>query len=275
MELGVTELVARLGLHALDGGQGVANFTLEAEGFAGVGAPVLGDVVFVAMAVGAAGRVAGRHVHHGGADFAAELDHVGDAGGVDLDGLFQRRLEVHQPGAVHDGVQTAGLERLGFFAEEAVIGDVAGNDDDLFFDVAIELVAEVLAQRAEHGRVENLAAEAAGAAAPVAANEQIDALDFGMPSQEDREEHLAQESGRAGQQDATVFEHLLERRHSSSVAFAVATRHRRSPAAAGAGRLSRPSVRGPRSPSRLPRRACRPLPIRGAPPPPALRIRLR
>ena len=106
---------------------------------------------------------------------------------------------------MHDRVETTGLERLRFLAKQAVIGDVAGHDDDLFFDVAIELVAEMLAQRAEHGRVENLAAEAADATSPVAANQQIDALDFGMPSQEYREEDLAQKSGRAGQQDAAVF----------------------------------------------------------------------
>ncbi len=71
---------------------------------------------------------------------------------------------------MHDRVENARLERLRFFAEQAVIGNVAGNDDDLFFDVAIELVAQMFSQRCEHRRVENLAAKAADAAAPVAAN---------------------------------------------------------------------------------------------------------
>jgi hypothetical protein len=102
------------------------------------------------MAVGDPGDVAGRDMHHRGAELAAELDHVGDAGGVDLDRPFQRGLEVHQAGAVDDRVETARLERLGFFAEQTVVGDVAGNDDDLFFDIAIELRAEMFAQRRKH-----------------------------------------------------------------------------------------------------------------------------
>ena len=51
---------------------------------------------------------------------------------------------------MHDRVEAARLERLRFFAEQAVVGDVAGNDDDLFFDVAIELLAEMFAQRRKH-----------------------------------------------------------------------------------------------------------------------------
>ncbi len=235
-----------------------------------VGAPVVRNIVLVAMPVGAARDVARRHMHHRGAKLAAELDHVGNAGGVDLDRLLERRLEVHQPRAMHDRVDTAWLERLRFFAEQAVVGDVAGNDDDLFLDVTIELFAEMLPQRRKHRRVENLAPKAADAATPIAANQKIDALDLGMPSQQDREEHLAEKSGRARQQYATTLEHLLERRHGRPVAFAVATRHQRSPAAANVDRLSTPSAPAPRSPSRSPRRACPPLPIPAAPRRPAL-----
>ena len=138
-KLRMTQLIARLGLHALDRGERVANLAFEAKRLATVGAPILGDVVFVAMAVGDSRDVARRHMHHRGADLGAKLDHVGDAGGVDLDRFFQRRLEVHQPRAMHDRVEAARLERLRFFAEQTVVGDVAGHDDDLFFDVTIEL----------------------------------------------------------------------------------------------------------------------------------------
>ena len=150
-KLGVAQLIARLGVHALYRGERVANLALEPKRFAPAGAPVLRDVVLVAMAVGAPGDVAGRDMQHRSAELAAEFDHVGDAGGVDLDRPFQRGLEVHQPRAMDDRVEAAGLERLRFFAEQAVIGDVAGNDDDLFLDVAIELRAEMLAQRRKHG----------------------------------------------------------------------------------------------------------------------------
>src|SRR3984957_13559761 len=271
-KLRMTHLIARLGLHPLDRRQRIANFALEPKRLAPVGAPVFRDFVFIAVSVGDSRDVAGGHMHHRGADFAAELDHVGDASSVYLDRLFQRRLEIYQPRAMHDCVQAARLERLRFFGEQTLGGNVAGNDDDLFFDVVIELGAEMFAQRRKHRRVENLAAKPAEAAAPVAAYQQIDALDLRMPSQQDREEHLAEKSGRASQQDAAALEHLLERRHRCPVAFAVATRHPRSPAAAGADRLSRRSDRDLRSPSRSPRRACPPLPNQDAPRLPALRI---
>src|SRR5580692_2702280 len=281
-KLRVTQLIARLGLHPLDRRQRVANFALEPKRLARIGAPVLRDVVFVAMPVGDSRDVAGRHMHHRGADFAAKLDYVGDAGGVYFDRLLERRLEIHQSRAMHDRVETARLERLRFLAEQTLVGDVAGNDDDLFFNVAIELIAEMFPQRRKHWRVENLATKAADTAAPVAANQQVHALDLRMPSQQDREEHLAEESCGARQQDATALEHLLERRHRGvgraavpAFAFAVATRHPRSPAAAGAGRLFRRSDQDPRSPSRSLHRACRLLPIQAVPRLPAPRIPLR
>src|SRR5208282_1890045 len=149
-KLGVTQLIARFGLHAFDRSERVSNLALEPKRLAPVGAPVFRKVVFVAMAVGAARDVAGRDMHHRGAEPAAELDHVGDAGGVDLDRLFQRGLEVHQARAVDDRVEAARLERLRFFAEQTVIGDVARNDDGLFLDIAIELRAEMFAQRRKH-----------------------------------------------------------------------------------------------------------------------------
>src|SRR5260370_26023642 len=133
----------------------------------------------------------------------------------------------------------------------------------------------MFAQWRKYRRVENLTEEAADTAPPVASNQQIHALDLGMPSQQNREKYFAEKSRRARQQDATALELLLERRRRRSVALAVATRHPRSPVAAGAGRLSRRSAPAPTSPSRSPRRACQRLPIRGARQPPALRIRPR
>src|ERR1700691_239174 len=109
VELRMAQLIARLGLHPRDCGERVADFPLEPKRLAPAGTPVLRNVVFVAMTVGAAGDVAGRYMHHRGAEFGAERDHVGDAGGVDLDRLFQRSLEVHQQRAVHDRGETAGL----------------------------------------------------------------------------------------------------------------------------------------------------------------------
>ena len=117
---------------------------------------------------------------------------------------------------MYNGVEAARLERLASSASRPFVGDVAGDNDNLFFDVMIEPVAEMFAQRGEYRRVENLAAKTAIAAAPVAANQQVDAVELGMPSQEDREERFAKKSCRAGQQDATALEYLLKRRHRGS-----------------------------------------------------------
>ena len=150
VQLGLAQLVSRLGFDSSDRGARVADFAFEAEFAPAGGAPVLRQVVLEAMTVGVACHIAGRDVNHRRADLAAELDHVGDADGVDCQRFFQRRLEVHQAGAVHDRVETAALERLGVVAQQAFVGDVAGDDRDFAFDVGIEAGAKMLAQRCHH-----------------------------------------------------------------------------------------------------------------------------
>ena len=107
------------------------------------------------------------------------------------------------------------LDRIAAVADEAIDGDVAGNDDDFFFDEFVEARAELLAQRSHHWRIQNLAPKAVEAGFFVAADQQIDALDFRMPLEQQIEENLAEESGRAGQQNGALAQHLLQRRHRS------------------------------------------------------------
>jgi hypothetical protein len=187
------------------------------------------------MAVGGPGNVAGRDVKHRGAELLAERDHVGDSRRVHFDCALERRLEVHQARAVHDRVDAAALEWLHAFGEQAGLCDIAGNDSDAAFDICLEARAEMLADGRHHGRLQHLAPEAVVGGAMVAADEQVDAVYLGMPSQEQRKEHLAEKSGRAGEQDPAFAKNLLERRHcgrsaSARGACAVAIRHRQSPA---------------------------------------------
>ncbi len=172
-------------------------------------------------------------MEQGGAALAAELDHVGDAGGIDRQRLLQRGLEVDQPRAVHHRVDRAAARRLAL-GDQVVLGDVAAEHGKFFLDVTVEAIAQVLAQRTEHGRVENFAAQAAQAEAPVATDEQVDAVDLGMPAQEQREEDFAEKAGCTGQQDAAVAQRLLQwrrRRARGAAVSSVAIRHLRSPAA--------------------------------------------
>ena len=100
------------GFDAGDGGERVANLAPQREVAPAVGAPVDRNVVLVTMAVGVARGVAGRNVKQGGAALAAELDHIGDADGVDRERFFQRGLEVDQPGAMHHRVDLAAAGAL-------------------------------------------------------------------------------------------------------------------------------------------------------------------
>ena len=230
--VGLTGLVVGFRFDARNGGERVAHFAPEREVAPAVGAPVGRDVVLETMAVGIARGVTGRNVEQGGAALAAELDHVGDADGVDRERLLQRRFEIDQPRAMHHRVDRAARRRFAL-GDQVVLGDVAAEHGELFLDVTVEAIAKILAQGTEHGRVQNFAAQAAEREAAVATDEQVDALDLGMPAQEQREEDLAEKAGRAGQQDAAVAQRLFERRHRSARGAAVssvAIRHQRSPA---------------------------------------------
>ena len=236
--VGLARLVVGFRFDARDRGERVADFAPQREVAPAVGAPVGRYVVLETMAVGVARGVAGRNVEQGGAALAAELDHVGDAGGVDRQRLLQRGLEIDQSRAMHHRVDRAAARRLAL-GDQVVLGDVAAEHGKFFLDVAVEAVAKVLAQRTEHGRIENFAAQAAEREAAVAADQQVDALDLGMPAQEQREEDLAEKAGRAGQQDAAVAQRLFERRHRGARGAAVssvAIRHQRSPAAVSGDR---------------------------------------
>jgi len=128
-------------------------------------------------------------------------------------------------------------------ADETLDGDVAGNDNDFLFDEFGEARAELFAQRRHHGRVEHLATKTVEAGFFIAANQQVDALHFGMPAEQEVEKNLAQESGRAGQHDGALAQHLFERRHrwrrmwlAVQFSVSVAIRHRQLPVAADASR---------------------------------------
>ena len=236
--VGLAHLVVGFSFHAGDGGERVANFAPQREVAPAVGAPVDRSVVLETMAVGIARGVAGRNVKQGGAALAAELDHMGNAGGVDRERFFQRGLEVDQPGAMHHRVDLAAAGRFAF-GDQVVFGDVAAEHGEFFVDVAVEAVAQMFAQGTEYGRIENFAAQATKREAPVAADEQIDAFDLRMPAQEQREEDLAEKAGRAGEQDAAAAQRLFERRHRGARGVAVssvAIRHRLSPAAVSGDR---------------------------------------
>ncbi len=242
-QLGLTKLIARFRFDARNGGERLANLSLQIEVALADRAPVLRDVVFVAMAIGNARRIAGRDVHHRGIMLLAVFDDVGDAERVDGNRFLQRGLEIHHPGAMHDRIERAALDRIDAVADETLDGDVAGDDDDFFFDEFVEAGAELLPQRTHHRRVEHLAPKAIEAGFPVASDQQINALDFRMPSEQQVEKNLAEKSGRAGQQDGALAEHLFERRHRrSGMRFAVkffvsvAIRHRQLPVAEGASR---------------------------------------
>ena len=114
---------------------------------------------------------------------------------------------------MHDRIESAALDRIDAVADESFDGDVAGDDDNFLFDEFVEARAELIAQRPHHRRIEHLAPKAVEAGFLVAANQQIDALDFRMPPEQQVEENLAEKSGRAGQQDGALAQHLFERRH--------------------------------------------------------------
>src|SRR5712692_877055 len=226
-EFRLARLVMRFRFDPIDGRERVANFAPRVEIAPAIGTPVDRYVVFEAMAVGAAGRVAGRYVEQRRASLAAKFDHVGDTSRVNRDRLLERRLEIHQSRAVNHGVELVVADRVGGIGDEIRFCDIAGDDLDFFLDVAVEARAEMLAQRRHRGRIENFAPEAVEARAPVAANQKEDALDFGMVPQQQVEQHLAEEAGRAGEHDAALAQHLGERRHrirrtGQTVALAVA-----------------------------------------------------
>jgi hypothetical protein len=184
------------------------------------------------MAVGGAGDVAGRHVHHGCAVPSAVREHIRDAQRVDGEGFFEGGLEVDEPRAVNHRVERAALNRIGTVGNRAFDSNIAGDDFNFAFDKALEARAEMLAQRPHHGRIKHLAAEAIQARTFVAADQQVDTVEFGMPSEEQVEKDLAEKAGCAGQQDGALAQRLLNRRHRGraaplAVQAAVAIRHRR------------------------------------------------
>ena len=236
--VGLAHLVVGFSFHPGDGGERVANFAPQREVAPAVGAPVDRSVVLETMAVGVARGVAGRNVKQGCAALAAELDHMGNAGGVDRERFFQRGFEVDQPGAMHHRVDLAAAGRFAF-GDQVLLGDVAAEHGEFFVDVAVEAVAQMFAQGTEYGRIENFAAQATKREAPVAADEQIDAFDLRMPAQEQREEDLSEKAGRAGEQYAAAAQRLFKRRHRGARGVAVssvAIRHRLSPAAVSGDR---------------------------------------
>src|SRR5581483_9111137 len=194
-EVVAPHLVARFRLDPGNRRERVADFPLEVEILLSDRAPVLGQVVLVTMAVGGPRHVTGGNVKQRGAGSPAELDDVGDSGRVDLDRPGERRLEVDQSGAVNHRVEAVALEWLRAVVQQAGMGNVAGNDRDLVLDIAIEARAEMLAQRSHHRRIENLAPKTVQAGAFVAADEEIDSLDFGMMPEHQVQKDLAEKSG--------------------------------------------------------------------------------
>jgi hypothetical protein len=149
-----------------------------------------------------------------------------------------------------DRVDMRAFERRRFVAEQARLRDVARHDRDALLDIAVEAGAQMFAQRAERGRFENFPPEAVMARFAIAANQQMQPGDLRMMPQENRNQHFAEKTGRARNQQFPPGENFRERRHRAvrrarGCAVAARTgagrssvpiRHRRSPAAASADR---------------------------------------
>src|SRR6185437_8884549 len=178
-------------------------------------APVGRDVVLKTLAVRDARRIASRDVDQGGAVRMAKFDYVDYADRVNCDRLFQRRFEVHQSCAMDYGIDRIMRERVATLGNEARLGDIAGNDFDFLFELAIEVLAQMFAHRGQCRRIENLAPKAQMARPPIAPDQKIDARDFRMIAQQYRKQHLAQEPGGARDQDTPRAQYLVERRHRS------------------------------------------------------------
>ena len=123
------------------------------------------------MAVGGARRITSRDVQQRGPLLAAELDDVADAVTLIASAFSSDGLEIDQSGAMDHRVERAVAQQLGVVGDEIGFRDIAGDHRDPLLDVAIEARAEMLAQRAQRRRVENLAPETVEARFAIAANQ--------------------------------------------------------------------------------------------------------
>ena len=127
---------------------------------------------------------------------------------VHLDGHVQLLHEVHGGGEVDDDVAVLG-DVLGVLGGEAqaVLKDVTGNGVDLLHAAVPLGLTNVLDQRGEAGGRQDFLLEALhGSLVLLGANQHVDVLEVLELLHELEEQHLPDESGDAGEEDALAFE---------------------------------------------------------------------